>query len=99
MQGIPEETPPEMRQTSKVIDGQVFLTTERVRKDVDGVEFITFRTVQPYQGTIDDYKAQLEEVKQQELARHEATLADVENRLVDIQNLKAENQEEIVTEK
>lgn len=84
MQDVPNETPPEVRQTTSIVDGKVFVTTEKVQKDVNGVEFVVFRTLpQPYQGSIEDYKSELEAAKTKQIERHTAVISDIDAKIAD----------------
>lgn len=87
MQNIPDEKQPIIRQTTSIVDGQVFVTSEKVQEDINGNEFIVLRTTQPYQGSIEDYKAELEAAKTQEIERHDAVITDVDAKLSDVDSI------------
>lgn len=82
------ESPAVHKQTVSIVGGKPFVTTELVRTDVNGVEFVTFSVTQPYQGTLQDLKAETEALKAQEIARHEATIADADAKLAEINKVQ-----------
>lgn len=85
MQNVPNgEQPAQHKQTISVVDGKPFITTELVRTDINGVEFVTFSNTMPYQGSIEDLKEETEALKAQEIERHEATIADADAKLAEI---------------
>lgn len=80
-----KENPAQHKQTISVVNGKPFITTQLVRTDVNGKEFITFESTQPYGGSIEQLKEETEALKAKEIERHEAVIADADAKLAQIQ--------------
>ena len=79
-----QEQPAQHKQTISVVNGNPFITTQLIRKDIQGNEFVTFESTVPYEGGLDKLKTETEELKAKETERHEAVIADADNKLAEI---------------
>lgn len=95
MQPQPEgEKPSIYKQEPLVVSGQPFLVTTIKREAIETVEIdgkqyaVTFKHIQPYNGTLDDLKAEIENGKAAETQRYNEVIADKDAMLADIEKVR-----------
>lgn len=79
-----EEKQPRHEQTISVVNDQPFITTRLYREDINGTEFITFESTQPYNGTLQQLKEATEEIRAGVEAELQAKIADADTKLAEI---------------